>query len=179
MTGHVGAPAPAAFIAMGLFFAGMGAAYAAYWLYVHPSSGVRRATAFGLGVAAVGCLGIATALPLLLGARPSLDRPSTEARLEILSPRHGEVFRGSPSSIPVELRLKGGEIVPFTSLRLVPNEGHVHLYLDGALVSMTTALDATITASPGRHALQAEFVAVDHGPFEPRVTATVTFSVEG
>jgi hypothetical protein len=29
--------------------------------------------------------------------------------------------------------------------------------------------------SPGRHTLQAEFVAADHGPFDPRVTAAVTF----
>jgi hypothetical protein len=62
---------------------------------------------------------------------------------------------------------------------LPPNEGHIHLYLDGSLVTMTTGLSAMIDAPPGRHALRAEFVAVDHGPFDPRVVATVTFSVGG
>lgn len=68
---------------------------------------------------------------------------------------------------------------PFTSLRLLPDAGHIHLYLDRSLVSMTTGLDAQIAASPGQHELRAEFVAVDHGPFQPRVVATVTFSVRG
>jgi len=39
------------------------------------------------------------------------------------------------------------------------------------------ALDARITASPGRHTLRAEFVAVDHRPFRPEVVSTVTFQV--
>jgi hypothetical protein len=65
------------------------------------------------------------------------------------------------------------------SVRPVPNEGHVHLYLDGSLVSMTTALDARVAAPPGQHELQAEFVALDHVPFQPPVVATVTFSVVG
>ena len=59
----------------------------------------------------------------------------------------------------------------------MPNEGHIHLYLDGALVSMTTGLDAQISASPGEHEVRAEFVAVDHGPFQPSVVTTVAISV--
>jgi hypothetical protein len=35
--------------------------------------------------------------------------------------------------VRVELRLEGGKIVPISSLRLVANEGHIHLYLDGSL----------------------------------------------
>jgi hypothetical protein len=77
-------------------------------------------------------------------------------------------------AIPPRSRLASDLTV---SLRLVPNEGHIHLYLDGSLVSMTTALDAQVTASPGQHELRAEFVAVDHSPFQPRVLATVTFWV--
>jgi hypothetical protein len=73
--------------------------------------------------------------------------------------------------------LDGGQVVPFSSFRLEPNEGHIHLSVDGRLVSMTTGLTADIAASPGPHELVAEFVAVDHGPFDPRVQATTTFSV--
>jgi hypothetical protein len=32
--------------------------------------------------------------------------------------------------------------------------------------------------SPGQHILRAEFVASDHGPFDPRVFVSVTFRVE-
>ena len=179
MVAHIGFPGPAPFIAVGLFLAGLGAVYGAYWFYNHPPPSLQRAPAVGLGVIAFVCFVLATIFPLLLGAPPSLGRPSTVAELEIVSPHEGEVFRGDLATIPVDLRLDGGKVVPFTSLRLVPNEGHIHLYLDGSLVSMTTPLDTRVAAPPGQHEFQAEFVAVDHGPFQPRVVATVTFSVRG
>jgi hypothetical protein len=177
MIGHLGPPGPAAFVATGLFFAAMGGAYGAYWLFSHPTGVGRRVAGVGLAVATGGCLVLATALPLVLGARPSLGRPSTTARLRVLSPYPNQVFHGHPASIPVQLQLKGGRVVPFSSFRLRPNQGHIHLYLDGSLVSMTTGLDATIAARPGRHVLRAEFVAVDHAPFDPRVIAAVRFLV--
>jgi hypothetical protein len=176
---HIGIPGPAPFIATGVFFAGFGAAYGAWWFRTHPPARLGRAPVIGLGVVAGACFVLATIFPILLGARPSLGRPSTTATLEIVSPQQDEVFRGAPASIPVELQLDGGTIVSFTSLRLVPNEGHIHLYVDDSLVSMTTRLSARIIAAPGPHDLRAEFVAVDHGPFDPRVVATVTFTVQG
>jgi hypothetical protein len=111
--------------------------------------------------------------------RPTIAavRPTTGARLEILSPRPGQLFRGDPADVQVHLRLIGGRIVGFTSSRLVQNEGHVHLILDGRLVSMTSSTDQTLALSPGTYRLKAEFVAVDHGPFDPPVAASVTFSV--
>ena len=76
----------------------------------------------------------------------------------------------------VTLRLNGGGIVPLTSTAVRPNEGHIHVFLDDQLLSMT-GLEATIIALPGEHTLRAEFVASDHGPFRPPVTASVTFRV--
>lgn len=178
LLGHVGAPAVAVFVATGLFLLAIGCVAGAYWLFTHPSDALRKTLAIGLGIVAAVSLVAATAFPLFLGARPSLGRPETTARLQIVSPRSGEVLRGDPAQVHVLLRLEGGTIVPTTSLRLVPNEGHIHLYLDGSVVSMTTGLDAVLTAAPGRHELRAEFVAVDHGPFQPRLQAVVTFSVQ-
>ena len=178
LLGHVGAPAAAVFVATGLFLVALGGVAGAYWLFTHPSDAIRRALAIGLGVVAVASLGAATVFPLFLGASPSLGRPSTTAQLSFVSPRPDEVVRGEPTQLHVVLRLEGGTIVPTTSLRLVPNEGHIHLYLDGSIVSMTTGLDAVVTVSPGRHELRAEFVAIDHGPFQPRLQVVVTFSVQ-
>jgi hypothetical protein len=177
VVGHAGIPGPAPFIAMGLFFFAFGAAYGAYRLFTRPSGTLRRTMSLGLGVLAFVAFGVATTLPFFLGARPALGRPSTTARLEIVSPSPDEVIRGDPASVRVELQLEGGKIVPISSLRLVANEGHIHLYLDGSLVSMTASLDATVEAPPGQHQLLAEFVAIDHAPFQPRVQAMVTFSV--
>jgi len=176
--GHFGIPGLAPFIAMALFFAGMGAAVGAYVLITRRRGVLQRATGIGLGVAAFGCFGLATVFPVLIHASPTFSRPSTTARLAIVSPRPGESIPGNPAVVQVAMRLQGGKIVPTTSLHLIANEGHIHLYLDGTLVSMT-GLDAQIVASPGQHTLRAEFVAVDHRPFRPRAVATVTFRVGG
>jgi hypothetical protein len=131
--------------------------------------------AVGLSICA---LVLAVVLPPIIRPDASTSRPSSSARLSFLSPRQREVFRGSPASVPVRLRLEGGSIVPFTSTRLAPNQGHVHLFLDGALVSMSLTVSRTLALGPGGHVLLAEFVAADHGPFQPRVRTSVAFRVE-
>jgi hypothetical protein len=80
------------------------------------------------------------------------------------------------------LRLRGGRVISTTSTDLRPEEGHIHLSLDGRLVSMTYGTLQTVDlsgAAPGVHELDAEFVAADHAPFDPRVTASVEFEVAG
>ena len=75
--------------------------------------------------------------------------------------------------------LTGGRIVASASTTLTPDTGHIHLSLDGKLISMTYGLVQVVDLSgtaTREHTLQAEFVAADHGPFDPRVTAAVTFT---
>jgi hypothetical protein len=172
---HVSVPGPGPYIAYGLFFAGIGAAFGAYSLSRRDHAVAARV---GLTVLAVGCFGLATVLPFLISPGPAFVRPSSTAHIQILSPQPGEVFSGNPATIDVRIRLEGGRVVPITSTRLVSNEGHIHLLVDGSLVTMT-GVEARITAAPGSHTLQAEFVAVDHAPFRPRVVAAVTFRVQG
>jgi hypothetical protein len=173
---HIVGPGYGPLIAIGLFSAGMGAAVGVFWLSGHAQTGVQRAGKVGLAVIAVGCLGFATAVPFLYHPGPSFQRPSSTARLQILLPRPGETLFGDPASVQVTLRLSGGRIVPVTSTTVAPNEGHIHVYLDDRLLSMT-GLDADIIALPGEHTLRVEFVASDHGPFRPPVTTSVTFRV--
>jgi hypothetical protein len=101
-------------------------------------------------------------------------RPSSTAKIAIVEP-------GSGSDVPsgtihVRLELTGATVVSATSQDLRPDEGHVHLSLDGKLVSMTFGLEQDLQVAPGGHLVQAEFVASDHAPFDPRVIATVTFN---
>jgi hypothetical protein len=126
---------------------------------------------------AAASLVLAVVLPPVLRPVVAAGRPSSTARLRIVSPAPGATFRGDPARVPVRLSLAGARIVPFTSTKLRPDEGHLHLYLDGALVSMSYALDKQLEVMPGTHQLEAEFVAVDHGPFNPRVRAFVEFRV--
>jgi len=107
---------------------------------------------------------------------PSSDRPSSTAKLGIVTPKVGEVVYGS--SVDLRVRLRGAKLVPATTTHLVPDEGHLHVILDDTLISMTQGLEQTIPdVPPGQHRITVEFVASDHVPFDPRVIAVVAFEV--
>jgi hypothetical protein len=166
-------------LAVCLFLVAWPLGIAAWALLSPPSRGIRKAEGTGLAILAGGCLCAATAVPFVVKPGPSVFRPSTTATISIVAPQPGAVLHGHPAVVTVRIVVHGGRIVPLTSSTLVPNEGHVHLYLDGALVSMIAGTATTIRAPPGDHTLMAEFVAVDHGPFDPRVRTSVTFRVVG
>lgn len=113
-------------------------------------------------------------------ATPSGARPSSTATLAIVRPTAGQAVPGT--QVEVVMTLDGGRIIDSASTTLTPDTGHIHLSLDGTLVSMTYGLVQLLDVhglSPGEHTLQAEFVAADHGPFDPRVVAQTTFTIEG
>jgi hypothetical protein len=78
----------------------------------------------------------------------------------------------------VRMALAGGRIIQETTTRLAPDEGHIHLLVDGLIVSMTYGLDQEVEVSKGVHLLQAEYVANDHFPFDPRVIVVATIVVQ-
>jgi hypothetical protein len=107
------------------------------------------------------------------------QRPTSTARLSFDEPAIGATV--DADDLEVVLDLRGGRIVEDTSTDLAPDTGHVHLVLDGRLVSMTYGLVQVVDLRdlpPGSHTLQAEYVAADHAPFDPRVTAVTTFETE-
>jgi hypothetical protein len=120
-------------------------------------------------VIAVGCgsRGKPTATPA------SQPRPRSTATLQILEPLPGAVLTGA--KLRVRLALTGGRIIQETTTRLAPDEGHIHLLVDGKIVSMTYGLDQEVDVDKGGHLLQAEYVANDHFPFNPRVIVVATF----
>jgi len=106
-------------------------------------------------------------------------RPSSSATLAFAAPADGQIVEGDEVEIVLELR--GGRIVDGAGSDLSPDTGHVHLVLDGQLVSMTYGLVQVVDlrdVGAGSHTLQAEYVAADHAPFDPRVTAVVRFETE-
>jgi hypothetical protein len=103
-------------------------------------------------------------------------RPSSTGKLAILSPTNGEVIHGT--DVHLKVALTGARIVPVTTTHIVPDQGHLHVYLDNLIVGMNFKLTGDIpNVSPGMHVLRVEFVASDHGPFDPRVFTAVTFEV--
>jgi hypothetical protein len=104
-------------------------------------------------------------------------RPSSPARLSILVPTNGEAVSGP--AVELKVSLKGAKIVPATTTQLSPDKGHLHVYLDSNLVSMTFGLDQRVPGvTPGQHVFRVEFVASDHAPFNPRIFASVVFQVK-
>jgi hypothetical protein len=115
-------------------------------------------------------------VPQKLWPIPSAIRPVSTATLAFLDPSQGQTVDGE--TLRVVIDLEGGRIVEATTTNVTPDTGHIHMFLDGEIVSMTygTTQDVPIAGlSPGAHRLEAEFVAADHAPFNPRVTAVVTF----
>jgi hypothetical protein len=105
------------------------------------------------------------------------DRPSSPARLTIVSPRNGQTVHGDRPE--VRLDLTGARIVSQTTTHIQGDEGHIHLIVDGKLVNMNYRLSQRLPElTPGTHVLQVEFVAADHSPFEPRVLTQSAFTVQ-
>jgi hypothetical protein len=112
--------------------------------------------------------------PAVLG-----PRPSSPATLSITEPRNGA--HTSAAQLTVQLDLQGATLTQTTSTSVSPTTGHIHLSLDGALISMsgdTLQVVDLRDLAPGPHTLTAEFVATDHLPFDPPVQAEVTFVKE-
>lgn len=138
---------------------------------------VRSLAAAALMAAAVSLLGCGSRTPAGAPARhQARPRPQSPSVLAIVSPAPGEHIAGT--TLHVRIRLTGGTVVPQTSLDLKPDQGHIHLSLDGKVVSMAYGVEQDVAVTPGPHLLTAEFVATDHFPFNPRVVKTVTFDVQ-
>lgn len=107
-------------------------------------------------------------------------RPTSTATIRFDQPASGQTVSGGV--LEVLVRLEGGTIVEASTTDISPDRGHIHLFVDGAIVSMTYGEVQAVPLdemAPGVHRLLAEFVAADHAPFDPRVVVTTTFVKEG
>jgi hypothetical protein len=165
-----------------LLFAAAGAlAWVAFWrLRGNGFLRLPRVAGWGVAVLASAALVAGVVLPSMISPSYAKVRPHSTARVEVLSPTRNEAVTGD--RMLVDVRLIGGRLTSVTSTDLRPNTGHLHVSIDGQLISMTGATSSEVDISElteGEHLLQAEFVATDHGPFDPRVIASVPFRKEG
>ena len=141
---------------------------------------MARLVAWGLLAIAPVAFVASVIVPSQLWPSPAAVRPSSTATIAFVTPTPGQEVRGN--MLEVQLQLRGGRIVPSSSTSLTADTGHIHVFLDGAIVSMTYGERQRLPISgleDGPHVLQAEFVAADHAPFDPRVTAVEQFIKEG
>ena len=139
----------------------------------------RLVPAIAVAAVLVACTGGPT--PSASPAEPTLaslgPRPSSPATVTIVQPEDGATVTGS--TVHIVLKLDGATITSETTVALRPDEGHIHLYVNNALVSMNYGLEQDVPVQPGTLVLKAEFVAADHAPFNPRVwSAETIFTVQ-
>jgi hypothetical protein len=108
-------------------------------------------------------------------AAPAAPRPSSPAKLTIVTPRNGQTVKEGDE---LRLGLDNAKVVNQTTTRIRGDEGHIHLHVDGKLVDMNYGLRQRLPElAPGQHVVQVEFVAADHAPFEPRILTQAAFTV--
>ena len=116
--------------------------------------------------------GASSEAPAAAGA----ERPTTTTRIQIEAPTPNQV---TGPDVVARIVLIGGRVVDRTTGPLTPDEGHIHVTVDGRLVSMAYESEQEIKGlTAGPHSIEAEFVAVDHAPFKNRPKAAVLFEVK-
>ena len=119
------------------------------------------------------CGSSATANPSGSGQATAAVRPSSPAVVTITEPVSGAQLSGT--SVHTVLTLTGATIVSASTTNIRPDQGHIHLYVNNALVAMNYGLEQDFAVVPGTYVLKAEFVAADHAPFNPRVWSPEVF----
>jgi hypothetical protein len=110
------------------------------------------------------------------GETAARERPRSTATVSLIEPAPGAVVAGD--ALRVRVGLTGGRIILETKTDLRPDEGHIHVLVDGKAVSMSYGLEQEVPVTKGPHLIQVEYVAADHLPFHPRVLAAATIVVK-
>lgn len=132
-----------------------------------------RLALLAIAIVAAACSGGGTATSTPSAAASVRPRPSSPAVVAITAPKRGDQIAGP--TVHVAMTLTGATIVPATTTDITPTTGHIHLYVNGAVVSMNYGLEQDVSLTPGTYVLKAEFVAADHAPFNPRVWSDEIF----
>jgi len=94
----------------------------------------------------------------------------------IRDPKYPEV---TDPDVTVKVNLIGAHEVQPSAGTIRPDEGHIHVSLDGSVVAMAYSTTRELKGLiPGTHSVQVEFVAIDHLPFRNRVIAAILFTVK-
>ena len=115
---------------------------------------------------------VTSSVSVLVTRGPAAGTPS----LSLVSPREGALVG---TDLTISFRVTNFALVAPGGPAGVPNEGHVHVRLDGIFYAEQTD-DAPLHLSlrDGPHSVMFQLVDNDHDPLIPRVEATVHFTVQ-
>lgn len=93
--------------------------------------------------------------------------------IEITAPEDGATVEAG--GVPVAVELTGAELASESSSE---DAGHLHVYVDGEVVDMRSALEVEVDLEPGEHEVEVQFVDADHAALDPPVVDSVTVTAE-
>lgn len=106
----------------------------------------------------------------------SAEATAIRATISIVEPAEGaRVPANEP--VPVEIDLQGGTLTA-ESRSEDDTEGHLHVYVDGELVSMPATDAPEVELEPGSHEITVEFTQADHRSYEPRILDSIEVTAE-
>lgn len=106
----------------------------------------------------------------------STQTATIEATISIVDPVEGATVPAN-EPVPVEIDLQGGTLTA-ESRSDDATEGHLHVYVDGELISMPVSDAPEVELEPGSHEITVEFTQADHRSYEPRILDTVEVTAE-
>lgn len=101
---------------------------------------------------------------------------SAEATVTIASPEDGATVPAD-EPVTIEVSIEGGSLTAEASSD-DPNEGHLHVFVDGDLVSMPTEDVLEVELEPGERTIEVEFTRADHTSHDPPVVTRVDVRAE-
>ena len=124
---------------------------------------------------------LAIIVAVAAGVRYMVRRSNLEGRIrspaaiQVVEPLAGAV---TGEHVRARFAVTGARVTNPSRTRVVPDEGHFHLTLDGRALEMQYTSEFDLRVERGTHVLNVEFVANDHRPFNPRIRTSVSFETK-
>ncbi|MDQ3981113.1 MAG: hypothetical protein M3271_00355 [Actinomycetota bacterium] len=93
-----------------------------------------------------------------------------DASVAIASPQDGATV-SAEEPVPFEIELTGATLAAESTGE---EGGHLHVYVDGEVVTMPSTLDVEVELEAGEHEVEVEYVDSEHLSLDPPVTDSVT-----
>lgn len=116
--------------------------------------------------------GVGAALVVAALIVPNLGGGS-DATVSFASPEDGATVPAR-EPITIEIDLGGGDLATSAS----DAGGHLHIYVDGSVISMPSTTSTEVELEPGEHELKVEYVDFEHASYDPPISETITVTAE-
>jgi hypothetical protein len=80
-------------------------------------------------------------------------------------------------SVEVTVELTGADLTDATTSE-DPTEGHLHIFVDGTVISMPSTTTNEVELDRGDHTITVEFTTADHRSFDPRIQDEINVTAQ-